>query len=539
MTEFSRLERWIEARMDLDGTPGLGIAITNRNETIYVGHYGFADLAARTPAGPEHVWQNGSIGKSYTALLLLILNERGQVDLHAPVKRYLPWFEASNPATPITIHHLLTHTSGLFGGSDVAADGRFEAWSLRDRPVLGAPGERFSYSDVGYKVLGYVIEEIVGESYSAAVTREILEPLGMRDSFTPITDRERHRFAVGYRFAHRDRTWRNEHGLVPDAWIETGTGDGSIAVTTADMARYTRAILNRGAGLIGEESFALMVGDLGPRDEDDPDSTYGYGLMTFDLDGHRCYGHGGDMLGYFASMVLDGEAGLGVCTLTNGPGNEDTIAEVALGYTRAKLTGGDAYELPPVVPHSVIEEAPELAGVYRNDKETWELIAEGSSLYLVRDERRVPIERYRGTRYLLVDPEFDRYKLTFERDEEERVVALCHGPRWLGRDGAAHDAPGESRDEWRAFVGVYQNYNPWQQRFEVFLRRGILHLELGYGWPQAMIELEPGLFQVGSPPSADRLRFDAIAQGQALRAELNGQNYYRTLWSSLPSARSG
>ena len=58
-------------------------------------------------------------------------------------------------------------------------------------------------------------------------------------------------------------------------------------------------------------------------------------------------------------------------------------------------------------------------------------------------------------------------------------------------------------------------------------------------WSRPMIELEPGLFQVGASPSADRIRFDAIAQGQALRAELNGQSYYRTLWSSLPSTRSG
>jgi hypothetical protein len=149
----------------------------------------------------------------------------------------------------------------------------------------------------------------------------------------------------------------------------------------------------------------------------------------------------------------------------------------------------------------------------------------------------VPAQRYRDRRFLLLAPDLDRYKMTFERGADGEVTALVHGPRWMGREGVDHADPGDPPAAWRAYPGVYQNYNPWRPRFEVYLRRGSLYVDLGYGWGQKLIELDPGVFQVGDSPSADRMSFDAVADGQALRADLNGQSYYRTLWSSLPATR--
>ncbi|MEZ4496282.1 MAG: serine hydrolase domain-containing protein [Thermomicrobiales bacterium] len=163
MDDWQPLDAWIDARMARDGTPGLGIAITDRNETRYLGTFGFADLAAGTAVSAEHAFQNGSIGKTFTALLLLNMSEQGEVDLNAPVNQYLTWFEAGDSPDRITLLHLLTHTAGIIEGTDIACDGRFEAWALRGMPLVAEPGERFAYSNLGYKILGYVIERSWGE----------------------------------------------------------------------------------------------------------------------------------------------------------------------------------------------------------------------------------------------------------------------------------------------------------------------------------------------------------------------------------------
>ncbi len=538
MDDWQPLDRWINARMARDGTPGLGIAITDRDETRYLGTFGFADLAARTAVSPEHAFQNGSIGKTFTALLLLNMSERDEVDLNAPVNQYLTWFEAGNLPERITLHHLLTHTAGIIEGSDIACDGRFEAWALREMPLLAEPGERFAYSNLGYKILGYVIEEILGEPYSDAVTRRILEPLGMRESFSPITDQDRDRLAVGYRYAFSDRPWRPSHGLVPDTWIETGSGDGSIAVTTGDMAIFTRAILNRGAGIICDASFTLMSARPQLVVEDDPDSWYGYGLGSELVDGHRCYWHDGDMLGYFASMQVDPESGIGVSVLSNGPCHVSAIGAEALRFARKMLSEEAPYRLPEIVPLNVIEPAAELAGRYTNETETWTFVAEGDRLTLDVAGRSVPVERFVfGPRYVLLDPELEHEMLMFERDGDGAVTALHHGARWLGRSDREHPDPPPAPASWQAFIGWYQSHNPWQQRFQVYLRRGDLWINWKSGLESRLIEREPGTFQVGDSPSADRITFDAVADGQALRAVLNGQGYYRAIWSSLPSTR--
>ena len=99
-------------------------------------------------------------------VLLLQLHEEGRVDLHAPVAGYLPWFELRSEYEPIAPHHLLTHTGGIVAGSDVSADSRFDVWAIRETEAGSAPGERFEYSNVGYRALGYLLEEVTGLSFT-------------------------------------------------------------------------------------------------------------------------------------------------------------------------------------------------------------------------------------------------------------------------------------------------------------------------------------------------------------------------------------
>ncbi len=266
---FERLDQYVEQQMQSHGTPGLALALTDRERLLRVATYGFADLAARAPVAPETLFEIGSIGKSFTSLVLLQLREAGRLDLHQPVARYLPWFEVQSAYAPITPHHLMSHTAGITRGADADPYSLYEVWALRNATVAYPPGEHFHYSNDGYKALGLVLEELLGGQYGEIIKARILDPLGMDATAAVFTHETRPRMAVGYGRLYDDRPRRRADPLVPATWMEYGGGDGSIAATPADMAAYLRMLLNRGHGpqgpIISDDSFALMTrtGDRG------------------------------------------------------------------------------------------------------------------------------------------------------------------------------------------------------------------------------------------------------------------------------------
>lgn len=121
--------------------PGLALTVVDRGGLLATRNHGWAALAARTPVTDDTLFEFGSIGKSFTAAVLLQLAEEGAVDLDAPVSAYLPWFAAGPGEPPIALHHLLTHTGGIVGGSDVSLDPRYEVRALRHTRTV-PPGQR-------------------------------------------------------------------------------------------------------------------------------------------------------------------------------------------------------------------------------------------------------------------------------------------------------------------------------------------------------------------------------------------------------------
>ncbi|MDF2760975.1 MAG: serine hydrolase, partial [Thermomicrobiales bacterium] len=309
---LSLIDQSIERLMPERGIPGLALAITDRDGLLAHRNYGYADLAALNPVDNETLFQFGSIGKSFTAICLLQLAEEGAIDLDAPVTNYLPWFAVRSPYAPITIHHLLTHTAGIIGGSDFPLDPRFEVWALRDTDAA-PPGERCRYSNVGYKALGLLLEAVADKPYAEIVQERIYAPLGMNDSASVITHDLRRRLAVGHVPFYDDRPWRPAHGLAPATWLETNTGDGCLSATATDLAIYLRMLLNEGASpsgrLLSPASFARM---RAPHTEISPGIPYGYGIIAMEEDGRRLIEHGGDMVGYTSSMMGDVDANIGV-----------------------------------------------------------------------------------------------------------------------------------------------------------------------------------------------------------------------------------
>ena len=165
------------------------VLVARGNEIILDKGYGFANLEWNIPNSPSTKFRLGSITKQFTAASILLLEERGKLRVDDPVKKYMP--DAPPAWDKITIFNLLTHTSGIPNFTSFPDYASIEPFAttpaalvkqFRDKPLDFQPGEKMSYSNSGYVLLGYLIEKISGESYEKFVQDNIFTPLGMKDS---------------------------------------------------------------------------------------------------------------------------------------------------------------------------------------------------------------------------------------------------------------------------------------------------------------------------------------------------------------------
>ncbi|HXV33724.1 MAG TPA: serine hydrolase domain-containing protein [Gaiellaceae bacterium] len=505
------LRAYAEETRDALGFPGLSVAVTDSGGLLASEAFGLANLDAGTPVTRSTRFELGSIGKTFTATIALQLREEGRLDLDQPLTRYLPWFEVRSDHAPITIRHLLTHTSGLITGADQSSSSRYDVWALRDTEVGFPPGSRYLYSNVGYRTLGFVLEDVTEMRYPDLVRTRILAPLGLEATDPEIATEGRRRLAVAYERLHDDRPARRSDPWMPAPWLETATADGCLAGTMDDLAGFLRALLNGGQGLLSPESFALMTS---PATEGDDGWWYGCGL---ELRGGLIR-HGGSMPGFGTTMLGDLDSGLGVVVAANATDEEDLtagIADALLDLYRGGTT-------PPVSTPPAVEDAAGYAGVYEGEAGRFVVAADGDRLLL--DGR--PLEARRRGRYVADRPGLALFVLRFRR-ENGRVVSAVHGGDVYRREGVLPAPVPPAPAEWHAFTGHYRAYNPWYSNFRVVLREGELLVIFPWGLELPLEPLPDGRFRAGDDWSPERLRFDAVADGKALRVDFSGEAYYR------------
>jgi D-alanyl-D-alanine carboxypeptidase len=530
------IDAFVRRQMQADGTPGLVLAVTDRDQLLHTATYGYADLSAKTPVTPDHLFEIGSIGKSFTCIALLQLQEEGRIDVRAPVGEYLPWFEVPSEFAPIMLHHLMSHTAGIIAGLDPTPESTFQVWALRETRATTPPGAHFHYSNVGYKVLGLVLERILGQGYGPIIQERILDPLGMTTAAPTITLAIRDRLAIGYAPFFDDRPWLPHHRLAPATWLETDTADGCLAMTAADLATYLRMLLNRGAypggRLLSPASFDLLTQRVIASTGGDEPRFYGYGLVTHDAGGHVYLGHGGGMVGYFAGMIGDLDAGLGAAVLVNGPGSPVRIARAALDLVRSEVAGDPPPDLPVHDEDQTLDNAVDYAGTYRSGGRSLLFRARDDRLVLSHDGAELALYPIGTDAFLADHPTFARFPFRFQR-ERDRVVEVFHGAEWLVNDRCAGPDRYETAPEWRAYPGRYRSHNPWSTNFAIVLRKDRLWLIFpsepdGFDAEQPLSPIAAGSFRVGDDERGpERIRFDTIVDGQAIRANLSGCEYYR------------
>lgn len=528
------IEKYLQQRMEAGLGPGVAFALTDRHHLLSVITQGFADVTTKKLVASDTLFEIGSVSKSFTALACLQQVQDGYLDLNAPVTDYLDWFEVgSDFEQPVTIHHLLSHTSGLVGMVDSVPNSRFQVWQLRNTSLGFAPGEHFSYSNMGYVVLGYVLEKITGLTYAETIRKFILDPLKMTASEPVISHDIYDRLARGYWSTHYDdRPASPALSPYPAPWFEFRNASGSVACTAGDLAAFLRLLLNEGKGVDGDvlskKNFHLMIT---PNEGSYGDYAHGYGIFVKehqDYDGHKFIWNGGEMIGYHAILMGDMVDGIGVVVLINGEAFGIAESDFAFKVLNAVLHGKDFPELPsPQPPRTVVKKPDSYVGSFISPKKNFQLQAEDDHLIMFYAGERLLLEQWYPGVFCIPHPDFDRslLKVTTEKDTP---MEATHGPDWFWVEAYEGATDFEYPVEWDVYAGLCHTYSPWMNDFRVYIRKGQLYIQLWGLFESPLSPLDDGSFRYGeSEYSPERLRFDCVVAGKATRANLSGAEYYR------------
>ena len=413
--DTNRLEGFIFDKMAATRVPGLSIAlIRGGGDVVYARGFGQADIEANRAATANTLYGAASITKSFCAIAILQLVERGQLKLSDPVEKFLPCPIKSTEGV-VTIEHLLTHTSGL------PALGYIEA-VLRDAHGIGgtnlpiaaprdvatfaqgcddwaesAAGRQWFYLNEGYVLLGEIVGKIAGTPYEQYVTEHILKPLEMAGSFFAEADVAKHDDVATPYVLPKD-------GVAPPRpgkYLYNVLGaDAALITNVLDLGRYVSMFLGRGRGVMSHDSFAAMTrprvalpnepmpqlwGEQGGSPQTAAHlpatpSHYGLGLsITDDFLGEPVIGHSGSLIVTSSYVGFMPKSNVGVAVLSNGNGYPaPAIAKVAL----AILLGRDpSEELAFVRMENLLKE---LSGQYETFRGTLrgKVVREGDFLRL-------------------------------------------------------------------------------------------------------------------------------------------------------------
>ena len=331
---------FITAYIAKNKSPGVAIMVRSNGKVVRAEGYGMANLEHMVPVKPETVFQSGSMGKQFTAMAVMTLVEEHKLSLDDPVSKYL-----AVPASwsGIKIRHLLTHTSGLGGypeqfslQKDYTEDDLLKM--ITESPLAFAPGEKWSYSNLGYVTLGILIHKVSGEFYGDLLRERVFGPLGMKS--TRIINEEDiiPNRAAGYRMKHG--AIKNQEWVSPT--VNT-TADGSLYFTVQDLARWDEALESE--KIVSHASYVEMWTPVRLNDGSTAPYGFGWGFQKTPS-GHRLIDHGGAWQGFESYIARYPDDRLTVAVLCNMAGADPR-------YIAHRVAGMYKAELAPAAHHAV------------------------------------------------------------------------------------------------------------------------------------------------------------------------------------------
>lgn len=326
-------------RLESEGFAG-SVVISRAGDALLAEGYGLADRERGIRWSPETVSTIGSITKQFTGAAILALVEAGAVDVNDSIGVYFD--DVPEEKRGITLHHLLTHSSGivdLHGFGDWDAIGRQEfVRRVLDQDLVFEPGSGHQYSNANYSLLGAIIEQETGRSWEEYLRERLWLPSEMSRTGYILPEWEEGRFAQGYR---GDTRWGTvlERPLADDGPYWVLRANGGVHASAWDMVRWGEALL-AGEPLSAESMDAFWAPHV---DEGGGDSHYGYGWVVTDLAGRKVITHNGGNRIFFADMAIVPDEELVIVLLCNVSADFRRVGRL-LGEIGGRLLAG--FELP-------------------------------------------------------------------------------------------------------------------------------------------------------------------------------------------------
>ncbi len=418
---LERLDQIVEEARTTHQVPGIAVAIQHGDRLVLARGYGLADVENGAPATEHTIFRIGSVTKQYTAAAIVRLAEQGKLRLDDPIEGHLDGVPTGG--FRITVAQLLDHTSGYKGYTEMP-----EFWG-KARQDLGhdemvklftgvpfefEPGDRFQYNNSAYYLAGMLIERVAGVTYAEYLRRELLDPLGLRETFylydAPIVPGR----AEGYRLVEGEL--RNDEPLS----MHLPYAAGALGASVLDLVRWQGALV---AGrVVSPEGYRRMTTPVVLRGGD----TYPYGLGLFmsSLDGHRKVHHAGGINGFLSQLAYYPDDQLHIAVLCNAesaqPGAlENRLARAMLGLPE-----------PVVTPVAITEaELQRYAGSYQPGRSPFVFTVRDGALF-ANGARLVAVGNHR---FVAADDPDRTFTFEVTRDQAVSVVAE--------REGATQAAP--------------------------------------------------------------------------------------------------
>jgi CubicO group peptidase (beta-lactamase class C family) len=393
------------------------ILVSQKGQTIFKKGYGFASQEYNIPNTAQTKHRICSITKQFTAMAIMILQERGLLNVHDKANKYLPEYKELDER--ITIHHLLTHTSGLqyLFGSDFEKSlnnpkhkHEYMINIFRDLPLLCEPGQAWNYSNFGYYLLGCIIENVSGISYDEFFQQNIFKPLNMNDTGVERDKKIIHGLATGY-YLNGDEIIRHKYMN-----IDLAFAGGDIYSTVEDMLLWDKALYTE--KLVSKKTLDLIFTPYAnSRETGNEDNDYGYGWFIVKKHGRDKISHDGGGLGFITDFNRYVNEEISIVVLSNYGFTavwriSEIIAAILFQEEYSFPSKPQQYSLEPGLYESYM-------GTYKDDILKLDVKQEDGKMFFVIDEEYVipifPISKNRF-HHCWIDESY-----TFSKDENGNI----------------------------------------------------------------------------------------------------------------------
>ncbi|MEL6833983.1 MAG: serine hydrolase domain-containing protein [Bacteroidota bacterium] len=492
-----------------------GVALVQKGDSVLLSEaYGCADYAEHLPNQVSSIFNIGSLSKQFTAAAILHLVAEGKVELHAPINSYLSNY-ASKRWRNVTVHHLLSHTSGIpsllqfghgldhvFPEEDAISLPQLVAY-FRDLKLLNRPGKKYSYNNSGYVLLAAIIESVSGKPYGAFMEEHIFQPYGLQHTS--------HGAPATSMLAHPHYGYGQQQGkaapLYHESWL---IGAGSIFSTVEDLAHWNR--------IIHQEGFltpTLQTAYFARHELTNGRNYYAYGWQILEQDGREYHHHDGTIMGYTCDMIYEPQTEVVSILLTNQTHEELMLMGHSEDFIRTTnfqlikmVQGQEAIALP--LPTSDIGLS--LAGTYTFAEEHQFYVEENNGEWQVRTDSISPLVfvyqtpiplstplRQRAARAIdgLTQKRFSR----FARECDGTMKTLTH----LGIVKLGMNSIMKGMGEWQNSV-LFEEHNG-EAKFRMFCENGTVDFSIYFNEEDKI----QGIFDTSTSPLTHTLPASIIA----------------------------